>query len=221
MVKIGDEKKNIGRRLRIEEKKSVREIASILGVSVGTVAKWIKDEGWPDPQAEKRALGKILKPASSPPPPDGPEKPPPKEKRDLGSAKAPGQMNPFALMCAPFDPIDQETLSAPLEKMVEDLFRFSAGIVAEASRWDVKTAVKLMESSGRILVAVKAPTPLPGAPKFGVVVPTGTQESYRDPPPDPSKVPTVAKEEQSQDPDLNQPKPIPPGQEPKDEDSQE
>lgn len=177
MTPVSDEKKNVARRLRIDEKKSFPEIAKILGCSAATVFRWARAEGWPDPQKEKEKLRKLLAEKNSFSSTTGGEEKPEKTVKQ----KTTNTKDSLALLAAPFAPIEGGVLSEPLEKMVEALFRFSAGIVAEGSRWDMKTAVKLMENSGRILVGIRTPVPSGDTPRFLVMEP-GTRESYRDPP---------------------------------------
>ena len=54
MKKKTDREHDLARKLRIEEKKSFREIEKLTGISKTQICKWAKEEGWPEPQQERK-----------------------------------------------------------------------------------------------------------------------------------------------------------------------
>jgi len=161
--KVGSEEhRKIARRLRIEEKKTLREIADIVGVSKTTLQRWSKEEEWPDPKVEVREFRGIFKVKER-------TREKAQEKKEL---KIPEVILPEDMGDVDFD--------APIDKMVEDLFRWCCKAAHQSARINTKTQLELARITAKVMLGKKEQGP---QRELTVFIPQKT-ESYRGRPAD-------------------------------------
>lgn len=166
--------KDIARRLRVDGKKTLREIANLTGVGLGTLARWSKAEGWPDPNKERQELQGIL--AGKEESPQADEKKP--EKKWYGPPTPPAGQNKVTLP----DDLPEIDYEQDLEVLSKQLFKWAAKVAQKSAGFSMSTVLKLLEVSAR--VAISTHTPKPGESRRLTVMIPGEVESYRDEPED-------------------------------------
>jgi transcriptional regulator with XRE-family HTH domain len=157
--KVGsDEQRKIARRLRIEEKKTLREIADIIGVSKTTLQRWSKEEDWPNPRVEVREFRGIFKVK---------EKAGGTKKPEKSEARTPEVILPDDMGDIDFD--------APIDNMVEDLFRWCCKAAHQSAKINTRTQLELARITAKVMLGKKEQGP---QRELTVYTPQKT-ESYR------------------------------------------
>ena len=163
-----DKDRDMARRLRVDGKKTLREIASLTGISIGLLSRWSKAEGWPDPNKERRELREIL--TNKPEEQTEGKKPEKKWLPPLGTQAQKKVELPENL---PEIDYDQD-----LEALSKQLFKWAAKVAQSSAEFSMSTVLKLLEVSSRMAVATHTPK-VGEARRLTIMVP-GEIESYRD-----------------------------------------
>jgi hypothetical protein len=148
------EKQELARKLRVDEKKSFREIQSLIKVPASTLCRWAKKEGWPDPQKESRELKRIVELKNKK-----------QEYKNENNVKLPSDM--------PVVDFDQ-----PIDKMVKDLFVWCCRASYHSARFNTRTQLKLADLALKVMIGLKEDSE---QRHLTVFIPE-TSESYRKPP---------------------------------------
>ena len=125
MKKKTDREHDLARKLRIEEKKSFREIEKLTGISKTQICKWAKEEGWPEPQQERKNL------------------------RSLGNLSV--SNNKIDELTSDLPKVD---MNKPIKIIAEEMFRWSGAILQNASRFSLQAAIKLFEVSTKLITSL-------------------------------------------------------------------
>ena len=154
--RLSNDKRDLCRRLRVEEKKTFPEISRLTGVNRTTIQTWAQEEGWPNIHAEQQELRTIIKQYSGP---------------AGGSKPKQGWVDGLDLP-------DIHAKGAKINELAEQLFRWSAMVLVSASRFNLDAVKKIADVSTKIILANDAPQE---DRKLTIMVPSVT-ERYRDPP---------------------------------------
>ncbi len=156
----------MAKKLRIVDKKSFGEISELTGVAKSTLWRWAHSEGWPDPEKERQELKQIV----MTPKQSGREA---KVSDRAGSVTKPMSADQISQL-------PEIDFTAKPEVLADKMFRWAARIVQNAAMYSLPAAIKLMEISARVMVALHTPPPAE-VRQLTIMVPQVT-ESYRSPP---------------------------------------
>lgn len=183
-----DNVKSIARRLRVHDKRSVRDIADILGVSHQTVFRWAKEENWPSPEIEKTELKKEIretekqvktdvKAAAADKLPPGP---PPEEAAPRISRVRAKKAETSGTAAPDVGDFEIDATTDKAEEMAEKIWRWAIAVVHHSLKFDFNLphVLKLAERVEKVMLALKAPDP-GQIQTFQVFVPPQGGESYR------------------------------------------
>lgn len=156
------EKLAIARRLRIEEKKTLKEIAEIVGVSKSSVQRWSKEENWPKPHEEVREFKGIFKV---------------KEKTKLPKPKFEdtGTLQDFLPEGMP-----EVDFDGSVDQMIEDLLRWCCKGIHHSAKFNTKAQIELAKIVAKVWLGKKEK----GEQRDLTVFIPKQEESYRGKPED-------------------------------------
>lgn len=158
--------RELAKKLRIVNKKSLGEISELTGIAKSTLWRWAKAEGWPDPEKERQSLKQIIMPQTQ-------------TTKDLTSSDR-NVTNTNPMSAKQLSELPEIDFTAKPEVLADKLFRWAARIVQNAAMYSLPAAIKLMEISAKVMVALHTPQPAEMR-KLTIMIPA-VAETYRDPP---------------------------------------
>ena len=174
-MRLPADKIKIIKELRVSEKKSLREITRLTGVSLPTVQRLCKKSGWPNPQDELAELNEILQPVTAQ---KAISKSSSKSSANVQTTININKNNDNQVSKQLLNNLPEIDYNKPVNEVVKQVFLWSMRIVQNSAQYSVSSAIKLMEITSRLMSQMPEET---DNRKLTILIPEIT-ESYREAP---------------------------------------